>query len=123
MPSEHPMTVRDVHLVGSIPLADSRAVFETVSAALGPRLRSIPDGETGERSDWITWLEPIFSDHEAFELSGELFQLHSAMQKRDRRYRLKPEFACEHVTFDNILYADIAIRSYSTFAELKQKGI
>ena len=51
------MPPRNVHLVGSVPLADARTVFETVSAALGPRLRRIPDGETGERSDWIAHLE------------------------------------------------------------------
>src|SRR3954452_24269395 len=122
MPSEHPMTVRDVHLVGSIPLADSRAVFETVSAALGPRLRSIPDGETGERSDWITWLEPVFAGHPAFEPSGETFQLHGALQRKDRRYRLKPGASMESVRFDNIFYADHAIKSYRVFAELKRQG-
>ena len=40
---------RDVHLVGSVPVRERRAVFETVSAALGPRCKRIPDGETGER--------------------------------------------------------------------------
>ena len=48
---------RQVHLVGSVPLPDARAVFSTVSAALGPHLKSMPDGETGERLDWVTWLE------------------------------------------------------------------
>ena len=42
----------------------------TVSAALGPYLKRIPDGETGERLDWITWLEPLFAQHPAFEPSG-----------------------------------------------------
>jgi hypothetical protein len=116
------MTVRDVHLVGSIPLADSRAVFETVSAALGPRLRSIPDGETGERSDWITWLEPIFSGHPAFEPSGETFQLHAGLARKDRRHRLKPGVAPGDVKFDNLFYADIASQSYAVFADLKRQG-
>jgi hypothetical protein len=51
------MSGRDVYLVGSVPLANSRAVFEAVSTALGPRIKRIADGETGERSDWITWLD------------------------------------------------------------------
>jgi hypothetical protein len=63
---------RNVHLIGSVPLANAQAVFETVSAVLGSRLKRIPDGETGERSDWITWLEPVFANHPAFEKSGEL---------------------------------------------------
>ena len=47
--------MRHVHLVGSVPLADAHEVFSTVSEALGPHLRRIPDGETGDRSDWITF--------------------------------------------------------------------
>ena len=51
---------RHLHLVGSVPLSDAREVFTVVSRQLGPYLKRIPDGETGERLDWITWLEPIF---------------------------------------------------------------
>ncbi len=43
----------EVHLIGSVPLADSETVFRTVAAALGPYLRRVPDGETGERRRWI----------------------------------------------------------------------
>ena len=49
----------DVYLVGSVPMANSEQVFEAVSGALGRRIKHIPDGETGERGDWITWLEPV----------------------------------------------------------------
>jgi hypothetical protein len=52
---------RSVHLVGSVPGTGAADVFERVSAALGPRLKRIPDGETGKRADWITWLEPVFA--------------------------------------------------------------
>jgi hypothetical protein len=115
------MTARNVYLVGSVPLANSRDVFETVSAALGPRLLTLPDGETGERLDWITWLEPIFANNPAFEPSSEIFQLHSGVAGR-RRYGLKKGLTPSDVKFDNLLYADIACRSFATFAELKLQG-
>ena len=54
---------RDVYLVGSVPMVNASEVFAKVSAALGRRLKWLPDGETGERADWITWLEPIFAEH------------------------------------------------------------
>ena len=66
--------MRHVHLVGSVPLRDAREVFTTVSGALGPRLKRIPDGETGARSDWITWLEPAFANNTSLEKSNELFR-------------------------------------------------
>ena len=112
---------RDVHLVGSVPLADARQVFATVSAALGSRLKRIPDGETGERSDWITWLEPAFADNPALEKSDELFRIHTTGTARIR-YRLKPGMTVHDVSFGNLFYADIARQSYAEFAALKRAG-
>jgi hypothetical protein len=112
---------RHVHLVGSVPLADAREVFETTSAVLGPRLKRIPDGETGERSDWITWLEPAFADNPALEKSDELFRLHATGTARIR-YRLRPGKKASDVTFGNLFYADIAEQSYADFAALKAQG-
>ena len=112
---------RNVYLVGSAPLANEKEVFESVSAALGPRLLTLPDGETGERLDWITWLELVFAGNPSLALSDEVFQLHPGVPGR-RRYGLKPGIAMGNVKFDNLFYADIAQRSYATFAELKRQG-
>jgi hypothetical protein len=112
---------RDVHLVGSVPMASAREVFETVGPALGPRLKRIPDGETGERGDWITWLEPVFANSPALEKSDEVFRLHAAATPRIR-YRLKPGKSISDVRFDNLFYADIAERSFQDFARAKREG-
>lgn len=113
--------MRHVHLVGSVPLTSARDVFTNVSAALGDRLKRIPDGETGERSDWITWLEPAFADNPALEKSDELFRIHATGTARIR-YRLKPGKTAADVRFDNLFYADIAAQSHAEFAALKQAG-
>jgi hypothetical protein len=115
------MPSRNIHLVGSVPLANAHDVFVAVSTALGPRLRRIPDGETGERSDWIAHLEPIFADHPALEKSDEVFRLHATATPRTR-YRLRPGVAAKDVTFGNLFYADIGLQSYGVFARLKQQG-
>jgi hypothetical protein len=116
------MPWRQVHLVGSVPLADTEAVFRAVSAALGPRLKRIPDGETGERSDWIAHLEAVFANNPVLEKSNEIFRLHPTAPGRTR-YRLKPGKTAADVRFDNLLYADTAIRSYAEFARLKRQGV
>lgn len=113
---------RDVHLVGSVPLADAREVFTEVSRALGPHLKRIPDGETGERGDWITWLEPIFANDSALEKSDEVFRVHAGAGAHTR-YRLRPGKTIADVRFDNLFYADIARRSYAEFAALKAEGV
>ncbi len=113
--------MRHVHLVGSVPLADAREVFATVSEALGPRLKRIPDGETGDRSDWITWLEPAFANNPALEKSDELFRIHATGTARVR-YRLKPGKTARDVAFGNLFYADVAKQSYAEFVALKRAG-
>jgi hypothetical protein len=112
---------RNVYLVGSVPLANARTVFETVSAVFGPRIKHIPDGETGERLNWVFWQEALFADHPAFERSDKDFQLH-ATSGTTHRYRLKPGLTARDVTFENIFYADVAIGSYHTFKALKDEG-
>jgi hypothetical protein len=75
---------RDVYLVGSVPMVNASEVFAKVSAALGSRLKWLPEGETGERADWMTWLEPVFAEHPAFAKSGEFFRIHAAGTGRER---------------------------------------
>ncbi len=112
---------RNVYLVGSVPLKSAGEVFTTVSAALGSRIKRLPDGETGERSDWITWLEPVFSEHPALQKSGEFFRVHSSGTGRER-YALRPGIAAGDIRFDNLFYADIAQQSYAEFKRLKAAG-
>jgi hypothetical protein len=112
---------RNVYLVGSVPMASAGEVFEKVSAALGTRIKRLPDGETGERGDWISWLEPVFSEHPAFQKSGEFFRVHATGTGRER-YTLKPGIKPQDVRFDNLFYADIAKQSYAEFRRLKEAG-
>ncbi len=61
------MSKHEIHLCGSIPLADAREVFTTVSHKLGSAVKRIPDGETGERLTWIRWQDHVFKDHPQLE--------------------------------------------------------
>jgi hypothetical protein len=112
---------RSIYLVGSVPMANARQVFATVSAALGRRIKRLPDGETGQRGDWITWLEPVFAENPAFVKSGEFFRVHASGTGRER-YTLKPGVAPQDVYFDNLYYGDIAKESYAVFKQLKDSG-
>src|SRR5215469_7716830 len=115
------MPGHEIYLVGSVPLENTEQVFATIGAAFGPRIKRIPDGETGERADWITWLEPAFADNPAFQKSGEFFRVHATGTGRER-YTLKPGVRPQDVRFDNLFYADIAKQSYAEFKELKNAG-
>jgi hypothetical protein len=111
----------DCYLVGSVPMANAEAVFSAVSSALGATIKQIPDGETGDRLDWITWLEVIFANSPALEQSDELFRVHATGTGR-KRYRLRAGKKIGDIHFDNLFYADKAQESYATFKRLRDAG-
>ena len=108
-----------MHLVGSVPLASTEVVFRTIAAAIGDRLRRLPDGETGPRSDWIVWQLPIFTAQPALEIVPPAPQSWRPLP----RVRLADERHPEEVRFEALGYADAAIASYRTFARLKRDGV
>ena len=112
---------RTVYFVGSVPMSSPAEVFSTLGKTIGNGLRWLPDGETGQRSDWITWLEPIFANDPALEKSGKIFRVHPSANP-STRYRLRPGKIPQDVSFENLFYADHAINSYKVFREQKQKG-
>jgi len=111
----------DIHLVGSIPLRDSAEVFETVTARLGSRLVRIPDGETGDRSHWLGWLEPVFSEHAAFAATGQTSRPHASSDTRPL-HRLKDGVSARDLQFANLRIADVAVASFGEFKRLKDRG-
>ena len=127
-------TLRPVHLVGSVPLGSASEVFRAVSDELGPCLKRIPDGETGERTGWVGFQALMLRDHPSFELvpsdvPGERAEdLTSAVQARGDGYRrptfrLRPGVDPAELGFDQLGYAQAALTSYPTFAELKTAGV
>ena len=111
----------DVHLVGSVPLADAEQVFAAVGAVLGRSARRMPDGETGERSSWVGWLGPVFAASPALELSDDVWRVHEAATAH-RRYRLKPGASVRDIHFDTLPYGDFARDSYAVFRRLRDAG-
>jgi hypothetical protein len=106
----------------SPPDAESRAAPAIQQTALpnGARpIKRLPDGETGKRADWITWLEPVFSKHPAFQKSGEFFRVHATGTGRER-YTLKPGIRPQDVRFENLFYAEVAEQSYAEFKRLRE---
>jgi hypothetical protein len=111
---------RKVHLVGSVPLADSAAVFEMVGAILGPRIERVPDGETGERIGWIRWQEKIASGHP--DLEKEPAPSISDTGAPRQRHRPRPGVAADDIRFGPLGYAAAALASYTDFRRLKDAG-
>ncbi len=114
------------HLVGSVPLADPTAVFHKVGADLGPYIRSLPDGETGRRADWIGFVRRGLGRNPAFEKDTDvgLFQFKQWDGKVVMEWPLLRFVAGANrsgVAFETG-YADNAIASYQAFAAARTAG-
>lgn len=71
-PSSHassPSTPRSAHLVGSTPFTDADEALDLFFERLAPHLRWVPDGETGDRQNWIIGLLESFREHPDLELT------------------------------------------------------
>lgn len=66
------MTTRSVHLVGTIPVESTEEAYAWATWLLGDLIGpSMPDGETGERGDWVNRLVENLRDHPDLELARE----------------------------------------------------
>jgi hypothetical protein len=125
------MSQTTVHLVGSVPLPDETAVFETVTEILGDRVKRISDGETGPRFMWIGWQQHVFENTpqlervEAAEAWDELAEEYAQQQgsgEMPPSFRLREGMSAADVAFPNLGYADAAIASFATFERLQSEG-
>ena len=114
-----PLSASGAHLVGSVPLASAEAVFRTIAAEIGDRVRRIPDGETGPRSDWIVWQLPVFTTPRHLEVVPPGPDSWRPLP----RVRLADGARPESVTFGALGYADAALSAYRVFARLKRDGV
>lgn len=108
---------RGVHLVGSVPLANAREVFTTVSGVLGRHLLTLPDGETGKRLVWNSWTRESFYETPGFEI----FDPPEGHYTPWNQVRLTVDPA--DLVLRRLGFADAATSSYEVFAALKRDGV
>jgi hypothetical protein len=116
-----------VHLIGSVPMEDAESVFRAVAGALGPHLRRIPDGETGERRRWIFFQNTMLRRHPDMEEDPTvppfaLRQWDGKLLREMSLLRFRAGVDPERVTFETG-YAAAARASYTVFAQLRGAGV
>jgi hypothetical protein len=116
-----------VHFVGSIPLPDAETVFRTLSAACGPHLVRLPDGETGVRKTWIRFLQEVLAGNPAIEYAKDVppfrfVQWDGKLVREIPRLRVKSGATLDASTIKTG-YADMATESWAAFDRLQQQGV
>jgi len=106
-------------LVGSVPLDNNEQVFRSAAEILGKHLRRIPDGETGDRLNWIGWQRGVFENHPSLEPAPE----------RPGDYAPRPTVRVRKhsdpakLTFGPLGYSDAALSSWDVFSRLQNDGV
>ena len=116
-----------LHLIGSIPLGSSEQVFRRLAEELGPFLRCMPDGETGERSRWVYFQRQMLLDHPAMEIDPtvppyKFIQWDGKVVREIEQLRFKCGVDPRTVVFE-IGYDRAALASYDVFKRLRDAGI
>ena len=116
MPADH------VHFNGSVNLADAESVMREIAGRVPSGLRRIPDGETGDRGNWIFFqlqkflqLPWLVTARSMGEEDGEYEQL--------PLLRLAEGVDPAQVTWPDIGYAEAYLESYRVFAQLRADGV
>src|SRR5215471_2935222 len=116
MPADH------IHFNGSVNLDDAESVMREIAARVPSGLRRIPDGETGDRGNWIY-----------FQLQ-KFLQLPALVPVRppgapDGEYKQVPQLRLAdgadpaQVSWPDLGYADAYLGSYAIFAALRADGV
>ncbi|MBV8413155.1 MAG: hypothetical protein JOY64_36410 [Alphaproteobacteria bacterium] len=112
-----------LHLIGSVPLDNSEQVFHRLAQELGPFLRCMPDGETGERSRWVFFQRQMLLDHPAMEIDPtvppyKFIQWDGKLIREVEQMRFKPGVDPRAVAFETG-YDAAALASYEVFKRLR----
>jgi hypothetical protein len=110
---------RFVQFVGSVQLGSAEEVFTAIAAAVGDCVRRIPDGETGDRSGWISWQLDRLQKVEGLEEKSRRFVV--AVANRPE-LGLKDGVRASDLKLGPLGFAEEAVKSYAVFADLRARG-
>ncbi|EDN90645.1 hypothetical protein SS1G_00045 [Sclerotinia sclerotiorum 1980 UF-70] len=107
-------SIKNVHFVGSICLPDTSTIFRRLGTTFPTQLKRIPDGEPGNRGNFVLWQRSVFYRYPYLVRS-----LYFSLAKDPGPIPISPE----KIQLMPIGYDDAAIDSYATFCRLRYDGI
>jgi hypothetical protein len=88
------------------------------TSILSRHLRRIPDGETGERTNWIGFQFGVFISNPLIEQLAPDPEVYAPLPQ----VRLREDADPAQLHFDRLGYADAALASYGEFRRLRDQG-
>ena len=114
------MPPTSAHFNGSVNLADTETVMREICARVPAGVRRIPDGETGDRGNWIFFQLERFLASPAFEV----VQAEENPQEYETpTVRLAAGVDPDTMSWPDLGYAAVYRESYATFTRLRAEGV
>ncbi|MDG2034545.1 MAG: hypothetical protein P8J29_11445 [Rhodospirillales bacterium] len=117
------MAKRGIHFVGSLGMSDVEAGFRFLSEKIGVNARRYPDGEPGDRANWIRFQIGMLNAHPNIELIRSKQMQAGGEQFNRPYYRTVHGTQPGDIEFGELGYADAAQISYEIFNRLKKEGV
>ncbi|MGE4012501.1 MAG: hypothetical protein AB7G15_10260 [Alphaproteobacteria bacterium] len=114
--------VRDIYLVGTIPMTRPYDVFTLVADTVGDRIARVPDGEIGDRRQWILGQYALLATAKGMEVSD--YPKEGMVRHFGYNIPVRPKAGAtvDDIDFGELGYARYAIAHYALFRALKEIG-
>ena len=117
MPPDH------VHFNGSVNLADGETVMREIASRVPAGLRRIPDGETGDRGNWIFFQMQKFLQSPSLVPAQPFDDVVMGDYEQMPHLRLADGVGPADMAWPDPGYADAYLDSYATFTRLRDEGV
>ncbi len=111
------------HFNGSVNLPDAETVMREITTRVPAGLRRLPDGETGDRGNWIFFQMQKFLQWPSLVPAGPLDAVVDGDYEGMPKLRLADGVDPAEMTWPDIGYADAYLGSYATFSQLRDQGV
>lgn len=115
------MPLTNVHFNGSVNLADAETVMREITTRVPAGVRRIPDGETGDRGNWIFFQLQKFWETPGLEQAAAADQPAEGYKEMPK-VRLAEGTAPDEVDWPDLGYAAAYQESFATFRKLREEG-
>jgi hypothetical protein len=116
------MSPTHAHFNGSVNLADAESVMREIATRVPSGLRRVPDGETGDRGNWIFFQMQKFLQSPLLVPARPLGAAEGDYEQVPQ-VRLADGVDPAQMTWPDLGYAGAYLGSYATFAALRREGV
>jgi hypothetical protein len=116
------MSPTHAHFNGSVNLADTESVMREITSRVPAGLRRVPDGETGDRNNWIFFQMQKFMQSPMLVPAQPIDEVVVGDYEQMPQLRLADGLTPEQMTWPDLGYADAYQESYAVFSALCDDG-